>query len=350
MSAAPAPKPAWSQMVATVAISAAGGSLAQALGVPAGLLIGGMLATGAAALLGVRLWMPDWLRDIGFVMVGLTMGGAVARESLSLIAQWPVTMAALAFELVFLVFAISLVLRRYFKLDAGTSYLSAFPGHLSLVMGLAATGIGDARRIAVLQVSRVLVMSLAGPLVAMFFPVQPPPPGLAPQPMSLATLIGVALACAAMGYVFTRLKVSAGYVLGSMAVATVARLTGQFEGALPGFVSSTAFVLIGGLMGTRLTGISLKEIRYSATGGLLAALISLMTVTVVAYGASLFVDAPFPQIWIGIMPGGLETMGALGVALGYDTAFIAAHHVVRLVLLGIGIPLMVVMLRRRVIA
>jgi membrane AbrB-like protein len=259
-------------------------------------------------------------------------------------------MAALAFELVFLVFAISLVLRRYFKLDAGTSYLSAFPGHLSLVMGLAATGIGDARRIAVLQVSRVLVMSLAGPLVAMFFPVQPPPPGLAPQPMSLATLIGVALACAAMGYVFTRLKVSAGYVLGSMAVATVARLTGQFEGALPGFVSSTAFVLIGGLMGTRLTGISLKEIRYSATGGLLAALISLMTVTVVAYGASLFVDAPFPQIWIGIMPGGLETMGALGVALGYDTAFIAAHHVVRLVLLGIGIPLMVVMLRRRVIA
>jgi len=46
-----------------------------------------MMTASLAAALGLRIWMPDWLRDIAFVMVGLTMGGAVARESLALIAR-----------------------------------------------------------------------------------------------------------------------------------------------------------------------------------------------------------------------------------------------------------------------
>jgi uncharacterized membrane protein AbrB (regulator of aidB expression) len=54
---------------------------------------------------------------------------------------------------------------------------------------------------------------------------------------------------------------------------------------------------------------------------------------------------PFGQIWIGLAPGALEGMGALGIALGYDTAFIAAHHVIRLLLLSFAIPAVVVLLR-----
>ena len=47
---------------------------------------------------------------------------------------------------------------------------------------------------------------------------------------------------------------------------------------------------------------------------------------------------PFGQIWLGLAPGALEGMGALGIALGFDTAFIAAHHVTRLLLLTLAIP------------
>jgi uncharacterized membrane protein AbrB (regulator of aidB expression) len=38
-------------------------------------------------------------------------------------------------------------------------------------------------------------------------------------------------------------------------------------------------------------------------------------------------------------------MGALGIALGFDTAFIAAHHVARLLLLTIAIPVVVLLVR-----
>ena len=54
---------------------------------------------------------------------------------------------------------------------------------------------------------------------------------------------------------------------------------------------------------------------------------------------------PIGQIWLGLSPGGLESMGALGIALGYDTAFIAAHHVFRLLLLTFAIPLVAMMFR-----
>ncbi|MNL63835.1 hypothetical protein D3C87_1880020 [compost metagenome] len=38
-------------------------------------------------------------------------------------------------------------------------------------------------------------------------------------------------------------------------------------------------------------------------------------------------------------------MGALGIALGYDTAFIAAHHVIRLLMLSFAIPAVVMLVR-----
>jgi uncharacterized membrane protein AbrB (regulator of aidB expression) len=54
---------------------------------------------------------------------------------------------------------------------------------------------------------------------------------------------------------------------------------------------------------------------------------------------------PFGQIWLGLSPGALEGMGALGIALGYDTAFIAAHHVIRLLMLSFAIPAVVMLIR-----
>jgi uncharacterized membrane protein AbrB (regulator of aidB expression) len=56
---------------------------------------------------------------------------------------------------------------------------------------------------------------------------------------------------------------------------------------------------------------------------------------------------PFGQIWLGLSPGALEGMGALGIALGFDTAFIAAHHVARLLFLTIAIPVVTLLVRER---
>ena len=132
-----------------------------------------------------------------------------------------------------------------------------------------------------------------------------------------------------------------------MAAATAAKLTGVFDGAMPTPLVPTTLILMGAVIGSRFSGITADEFRSAVVGGLLATLMTVAIVTGIAYGVSRFVDMPFGQIWLGLAPGALEGMGALGIALGFDTAFIAAHHVARLLLLTFAIPVVALLVRVR---
>ena len=92
---------------------------------------------------------------------------------------------------------------------------------------------------------------------------------------------------------------------------------------------------------------TLAEFVAAAKGGMIATGMTVGIVTLVTLGVAQMVDMPFGQIWLDLSPGALEGMGALGIALGYDTAFIAAHHVVRLLMLSLAIPVVVWLVKRR---
>ena len=329
----------------TLAISALGGGLAHLLGLPAGWLMGGALAVTVAAMLSVPVAMPDRLRDVAFVLIGLSMGASVAPDSLALLASWPISITALALELVIIVAATGWMLTRLFRLDPGTAYLSSFPGHLSFVLGIAATGVGNARQIVIIQVIRILMLTIAVPIGAVFLPIDHFPPAEAEAFLSPLQLALLALACVATGLVFIWLKVPAGMVLGAMAAATAAKLGGLYTEAMPPPLVVITFILTGALIGSRFLGITRAEFAAAAKGGLIATGMTLAIVTIMALGVAQLVDMPFGQIWLGLSPGALEGMGALGIALGYDTAFIAAHHVIRLLMLSFAIPAVVVLVR-----
>ncbi|QQR38259.1 AbrB family transcriptional regulator [Devosia rhizoryzae] len=331
----------------TIAISAAGGGAASALGLPAAWLMGGALAVTVAAMLGVPVSMPDGLRNVVFVLIGMSMGASVAPDSLTLLASWPISLAALALELVIIVAITGWMLTKVFKLDPGTAYLSSFPGHLSFVMGIAATGVGNARQIVIIQVIRILMLTIAVPVGAVFLPIEhfdPPVATAFLNPLQLALL---AVGCVVTGLLFIRLKVPAGMVLGAMAAATAAKLGGFYTEAMPGPLVIITFILTGAMIGSRFVGITRSEFVAAAKGGLIATGMTVGIVTLVTLGVSQLVDMPFGQLWLGLSPGALEGMGALGIALGYDTAFIAAHHVVRLLMLSFAIPVVVWWVKRR---
>lgn len=329
----------------SLAISAAGGFAGHVLGLPAGWLMGGALAVTVAALAGLPVGMPDRVRNVAFVLIGMSMGTNVAADSLSRIGQWPVSIAGLVIELVLIISITGFVLAKFFGLDRGTAYLSSFPGHLSFIMGIASAGVGDPRQIAIIQVIRILVLTVAVPVGALILPVAQFPAPAAPETMPLLTLVLLALGCTAVGWVFVRLKVPAGFVLGAMAASTAAKLGGLFDTAMPPMLVVVTFVMTGALIGSRFAGISRAELKTAAIGGLLATSLTVGITTLVSLVVSLFVSMPFGQIWIGLAPGALEGMGALGIALGYDTAFIAAHHVIRLLLLSFAIPAVAIMVR-----
>lgn len=331
----------------TLLISAAGGGVAALLNLPAAWLMGGALAVAIAALAGVKVMLPNWLRDVTFILTGLSMGASVARDSLALMIQWPITLAAMVIELILIISLTGLLLRKMFGLDRGTAYLSSFPGHLSFVMSIAAAGVGDSRQIIIIQVIRILLLTICVPIGALFLPIGHSDGGPVQSPMALETLALVAVACAITGFIFTKLRIPAGYALGAMAASIAAKFAGWFEGAVPPLFLVGIFIFVGALIGSRFNGISRDEFKMAALGGLAGTALTVGIVTAVAFAVSPLVDMPFGQIWLGLSPGALEGMGALGIALGFDTAFIAAHHVTRLLLLTIAIPAVTMMIREK---
>jgi membrane AbrB-like protein len=333
------------RILLTLAIAACGGGVAMLLGLPAGWLMGGALAVTIATLLGAPTSMPDWLKNVTFVLIGMSMGASVAPDSLSLLGNWPISLAALAVELVIIVAATGWMLIRFFKLDAGTAYLGSFPGHLSFVMGMAATGVGNPRQIVVIQVIRVLMLTIAVPIGTVFLPIDHFVTQAATAFLSPLQLLLLALGCVALGLVFMRLKIPAGLVLGAMAAATGAKLGGLYTEAMPPMLVLATFVLTGALIGSRFKGVTRQELTAAALGGLIATIMTMAIVTLMALGVTPLVGMPFGQVWLALSPGALEGMGALGIALGYDTAFIAAHHVIRLLMLTFAVPLVVMLIR-----
>lgn len=331
----------------TIAISAAGGGLAALAGLPAAWLMGGAVAVAIAALSGVKVMLPNWLRDVTFILTGLSMGASVAKDSLALMMQWPVTLAALAVELILIISMTGYLLRKLFGLDRGTAYLSSFPGHLSFVMSIAAAGLGDSRQIIIIQVIRILLLTVCVPFGALFLPVGHYAAGPEEAWVSWEVLLMVTAACAVTGLLFTRLRVPAAYALGAMAASIALKLAGLFDGRMPPPVLTCIFIMVGALIGSRFGGITMKEFRQAVVGGLAGTALTVAITTVVTLAVAPLVDMPFGQIWLGLSPGALEGMGALGIALGFDTAFIAAHHVSRLLMLTVAIPVVAMLVRTR---
>ena len=48
---------------------------------------------------------------------------------------------------------------------------------------------------------------------------------------------------------------------------------------------------------------------------------------------------PFGQVWVSYAPGGVEGMSAMALSLGYDPAYVATHHIFRLLLIIAVLPL-----------
>lgn len=320
-------------------LSLIGGTIAHMAGLPAGMLMGGAAVVAVAAVAGLKVHMSNKLRDGFFVLVGMTLGSNVSSNTLALLPQWPWTLVGMFLALALTVVTTTALLILIFKFDRGTAYLSSFPGHLSFVLALAESGYGNGTFIAVIQSIRILLLTVLSPLITLLVTHGNVDLGgtIARESMAFTPLILLALACIAGGFIFSWLRISAAFVLGSMFVAMTGKLTGVYDGVVPLQLTLFGYVGMGVLIGSRFSGVSFKDLKRSAMGGVLTTTVAVFYVTGFVFLLVNLVDMPFGQIWLGLAPGGLESMGAIGVALGFDTAFIAGHHAVRMFILTFAI-------------
>lgn len=318
-----------------------GAIFARLLHFPIPELTGPAIAVSLFALSGVQVGLHLSIRNIAFVVLGLSIGAGMTAETVQLMLRLPLPFFAISIATLIGLAACWFVMVRVFGFEPRAGLLAASPGHLSFVLSMGAQYDLDLPRIAIVQSIRLLALTLITPVVALAL-------GLAPTGTIGATgsvmAIWVIAILAALAYVVSlglaRIKTPAPLLIGAMLVSMVGHGTGWSAGQMPSWLTLPAFIILGVLIGTRFGGVTLFQLRSAAVAGGVATIITTASAFIFAIAVAIWMGLPIEQLLLAFAPGGLETMVAMSVALGINSGFVAACHLARLLVLSAVVPLL----------
>lgn len=320
----------WALLTAVVA--AAGGALFAALGWPAAWLMGAMLAISALALAGLPVGLPPRLREIAFLLLGISIGSAVTPEGMAAVRTWPGSIALLVVSVAATLFVAAFWLERVHGWDRTTARFAAMPGAFSSVVVIAASSSADLPRVVLAQSLRVFTLvALMPPILALLSAAPAGRPAVADlETNSPAEALAVLVASACVALAMNRFRIPAATLLGAMVTSTVLHATGLVHGRFPQPLVIIGFVATGAVIGARFRGTSLDTVRRTVPGAVSSVLLALAISAAIAGAGSWMLGLPFGQLWLAYAPGGVEAMAAMALALSLDPAFVGAHHVLRI--------------------
>lgn len=328
----------WRAAIITALVGTAGGGLFTALDLPAPWMSGALVATTLWALAGRPMAVPDPVRWITFVLLGASMGAALSSDTLAQARNWPISMACLAASVVAVIACCMLYFRKVAGWDLATALYASAPGALSAVIAMAETTDADMRKVAFSQGLRMFLLVAALPhLLGMNG--HGPVPAMLAVPSAPAAVVGVILASAAAAFLFARARIPGGMLLGAMTGSAGLHLSGLSDAHLPPVLLIPAFIVLGASVGIRFQGTQLAVLRSSALAALGGFAVAMAISLGMAVLAAALTGEEAGKMIAAFAPGALETMTALGFAMGYDPAFMTAHHLFRFAALSVALPL-----------
>jgi uncharacterized protein len=327
----------------TLLIAAAGGIIFTMIGFPAGLISGSLLAVAAAGLAGRPVMVPRRLSQFISVLVGISLGAVVTPETLKGLAAFPLSIAVLLVATVCMVIATTSYLRFVHGWDTQSALFGASPGALAQVMVLAGEYGADLRAIAIVQVMRVVVLTIGIPAGLAYFGLTatgvflPRSGATATSPGEILLLVAVSTATAV---ILRWIRFPGGLMFGAMIGSGVLHGGGFIAASLPWWVVAAAVVSIGAITGSRFAGTDPRTLlRYlGAALGSFAVAITVASAFVLVLTTLLSVR--IADAVVAFSPGAQDTMMVLALALHLDPVFIGAHHLSRFLLVSLSFPLL----------
>jgi uncharacterized protein len=327
----------------TLCFAVVGGLTFGLIGVPAGYLSGSIVVVAAASLAGRPMTIPTPLMRAIFVFIGISLGAVVTPATLHGMAAYPLSIAVL-------IVAMSIVgvvgggyLRAVHGLDKDTAYLAAAPGGLSQVMAIAAEVGADLRAIAIVQTMRVVIVAVGLPAgLALFGLVRGATRGVGGpfNPDQLGELAILVIASTLVAIIAHRIKFPGGLLFGAMVTSAALHGSGLVHVVMPWWAANTAMLALGAVTGSRFanTPVPLLLKFIAAAFGSFAVAVAIASV----FAFALISVAPLhiAEVMIAFAPGSVDAMMLLALALHLDPVYVGAHHLTRIFLVSLAMPLL----------
>ena len=333
--------------VETALIGGAGAGLFVALGIPAGSILGAILAVAAATLAGRPLGWPKPIVTALFVVMGFGAGATATPAAVGAALLWPLSIALLVAASALMWLGGWFVFRRGAHADGRTAFYAAAPGALSTVMILAEQQGADMPKVAVAQSLRLLIVVLLSPFALFAGRVAIPVPDTPPVIGGAAGWLVVAVAVLGGWALARRLRWPAAAFLGPMLGSTLVHAPGLVHAQAPRPLLLVAGAVLGAMIGARFQGLRPRDISRSlwACLGMILVMAAIGAPLGALVGAAVGVG-PTPGL-LAFAPGGMETMIAVALAVNANPAYVAAHHLCRTLLLLATVPALSAYWRRR---
>lgn len=334
----------------TLGLGTAGGALFFWLTLPLAWMLGAMTAVTTGALAGVPLRMPGMFRSVMITVLGIMLGSAFTPEVVARMGQWMLTLSALMVWSVLVGFIALVYFRRVAGYDPVTAYFSATPGGLNEMVIVGGAMGGDDRTISLTHAARVMLVVFTIPLWYRFGADLPSPAsarpyvGLLDIPLPDVMILGL---CALFGAVGARaLRIPAAFLVGPMVLSAVVHLGGLTASKPPDPLVAAAQVVLGATVGCRFAGMRLMYVVRTAAHAAVSAVMMLGATIAFALALAPLTGYPIAALVLAFAPGGLAEMSLIALALSVDTAFVASHHIARIVMVVTMAPFVFKLMRR----
>ncbi len=328
-------------LLITLIISGAGVAVFMALALPLPWLLGPLLGCLIAALCGVQLKGAPRASQVMRTILGVAVGSTITP---ALFAQMGTLIWTLALvpPLVICVGAVGYPLfRRGFGFNHPTAFYASMPGGLQDMLLFGEEAGGDVRALSLIHATRVLIVVMVLPFVfAYFYDVdlnQPAGAPLSSVPWQELALLAVA---AIVGWrVALWIGLFGASLLGPLFLTAGLSLADVIHHRPPAEAIAAAQFFIGFTIGVKYSGITWRELRVDVTAGVVFSALSLCVGAVFAVAIIRAGWLPLTEAVLAFSPGGQAEMAMVALVAGADAAVVVAHHLVRIVFVIVGAPL-----------
>lgn len=303
-------------------------------------MLGSMVACTGAALLRLPVAAPPIIRPPMTAVIGVMLGANFKPEVIAQLPNWLPTIAGLVLFMAAGGLCCVVYFRRVAGFDPVTAFFAGMPGGLVEMVTVGEEKGGDARIIALIHSARILLVVMTLPFIVQWIEGVALGGARVAGPSIVQTPVHAGLAllgCGVAGVFAGRwLRLPAKHLLGPMLASAVVHLLGWSDSVPPFEVVNAAQLVLGVTIGCRFIGTP-PQVILRVLGLAVGSTVLLLSLTLVFSWlvALLSVHRQVPLI-LAYSPGGLAEMSLIALALHTEVAFVAGHHIIRVVLVMVG--------------
>ncbi len=324
----------------TLVLALTGALLFHLLGLPLPFLFGPMAACLLAALAGARLKGMGQVSTMARTVLGAAIGASITPE---IVSRIPYLLGSVALVPVYvaLIGMVGVPFFRRLGYDPVTSWYAAMPGGLHDMVAFGKEAGGDARALALIHATRMLIIVTLAPIIMTLLYGASLSGALGEPARDLPSFELALLAAAALSgwKVGEKMGLFGASIIGPMMVTAALSLGGYIHSRPPAEAIVAAQIFIGLAIGVQYVGVTVRELRGFILSGvsfvvILAILAAIFTEVVALTGLAQPIEG-----FLAFAPGGQAEMTILALAAGADLGFVIVHHLTRVVIVIVGAPI-----------